>query len=150
MSKADLSEKWKKGVSFQQLEDFARSHTQEVFSTLALFVGAISSIFDFFTGAHWSIFFIGLGAIIGIVAPIATEKKLRYLYDFLLQQEKTTQMILGGVKIVIAIFLPFIYFGFLGLLAGTSYHFYVRHAQIIEENSAEGKARRNRSKSEKA
>ena len=43
-------------------------------------------------------------------------------------------MVLGGVKIVIALFLPFVYFGFLGLLAGSSYHYYIRHSQIVEEN----------------
>ncbi len=130
-----LSDKIKEGISTQQIENFARKHTQEVFSTLAIFIGAISSIFDFFTGSGWSILFAAIGAITAIAFPVAIEKKLKKLYNFSLKQEKTTEMVLGGVKIVVAIFLPFLYFGFLGLLAGTSYHYYIRHAQIMEENS---------------
>lgn len=130
-----ISDKIKEGISTQQIENFAKKHTQEVFSTLAIFIGAISSIFDFFTSASWSILFMAIGAIFAIAFPVAIEKKLKKIYNFSLKQEKTTEMVLGGVKIVIAIFLPFLYFGFLGLLAGTSYHYYIRHAQIIEENS---------------
>lgn len=135
MNKSNFTEKLKQGVSAQQLEDFARKHTQEVFSTLAIFIGAVSSIFDFFTGPEWSILFLAVGAIVAIVFPVPIEKRLKQIYSFSLKQEKTTEMILGGVKIVIAIFLPFIYFGFLGLLAGSSYHYYIRHSQIAEENT---------------
>lgn len=136
MIKQKLTDKMKDGVSAQQLEDFAKKHTQEVFSTLAIFVGAVSSIFNFFTGAELAIFFASVCAIIGILFPVIVETKLKQIYGFAIKQEKTTEMILGGVKIVIAIFLPFIYFGFLGLLGGTSYHYYIRHARIVEENTS--------------
>lgn len=142
MGKENLIDKLKEGVSAQQLEDFARKHTPEVFSCLAIFIGAVSSIFDFFTGAGWAILFASAGAIIAIAFPVVIEKKLKQIYNFSLKQDKTTEMILGGVKIVLAIFLPFIYFGFLGLLAGTSYHYYIRHAQIVEENSPSRKSGR--------
>ncbi len=132
MDQKNLGNKIKEGVSAQQIENFAKKHTPEVFSTIAIFVGTISSIFDFFTGAGFSILFVAIGAIVAIAFPSATEKKLKKLYSFTLNQEKTIEMVLGGVKILIAIFLPFIYFGFLGLLAGTSYHHFIRHAQKIE------------------
>ena len=135
MDRKKLSDKIKEGISTHQIENFARKHTQEVFSTLAIFIGAVSSIFDFFTGASWSILFLAIAAIVAIAFPVAVEKKLKKFYNFSLKQDKTTEMVLGGVKIVIAIFLPFLYFGFLGLLAGTSYHYYIRHAQIMEENA---------------
>lgn len=135
MNKGKWTDKMKEGVSAQQLEDFAKKHTPEVFSALAIFVGAVSSIFDFFTGPGLSIFFASLGAIIGIAFPVIIETKLKQIYSFALKQEKTTEMILGGVKIVIAIFLPFVFFGFFGLLGGTSYHYYIRHARIVEENT---------------
>jgi hypothetical protein len=134
MEHKKLTDKIKEGVSTQQLENFARKHTPEVFSTLDIFIGAVSSIFDFFTGAGWSILFLAIGAIVAIAFPVFVEKKLKKICHFTLTQEKTTEMVLGGVKIVIAIFLPFLYFGFLGLLAGTSYHYYIRHTQIMEEN----------------
>jgi hypothetical protein len=134
MDHKKLGNKIKEGVSAQEIENFAKKHTPEVFSTIAIFVGAISSIFDFFTGAGFSILFCAIGAIVAIAFPASVEKTLKRIYTFTLKQEKTTEMVLGGVKILIAIFLPFIYFGFVGLLSGTAYHFYIRHAQAIEKD----------------
>ena len=134
MDNKKIAERIKEGISPGQLENFARKHTPEVFSTVALFLGAISSIFDFFTGPGWSILFCTIGTIVAISFPAATEQKLKKIYEFSLSQDKMTEMILGGVKIVLAIFLPFIYFGLVGMLAGTSYHYYVRHAQILRQN----------------
>jgi hypothetical protein len=105
-----------------------------VFAVLAIIVGAISSAFDFFTGPGWTIVFTGLGTIAAIFFPAPIEKGLKQIYSFTSKQEKTTEMILGGVMLVVAIFVPFIFFAFLGLLAGTSYHYYIRHAQIMKEN----------------
>jgi hypothetical protein len=129
MEHKKLGDKIKEGISAQQIEDFARKHTPEVFSTLAIFIAAISSIFDFFTGSGWSILFCAVGAIITIASPNAIEDKLKKIYEFATDQDKTTEMVLGGVKIIIAIFLPFLCFGFLGILAGSSYHRYTRNGQ---------------------
>jgi hypothetical protein len=51
-------------------------------------------------------------------------------------------MVLGIVKIVVALFIPFLLFGVFGLLAGTSYHYYTRHAQIAEGNKPHNKQHR--------
>lgn len=144
MDKNKFTDKLKEGVSVHELEEFARKHTTEVFSVLALIIGAISSTFDFFTGPGLTILFIALGCILAIFFPAPIERGLKQVYSFTVKQEKTTEMIIGGVKIVIAIFVPFIYFGLLGLLAGTSFHYYIRHAQIIGENRP---PRHNRSSS---
>lgn len=133
MNNKKITDKIKEGISPQELENFVRNHTPEVFSVLAIFVSAVSSMFDFFTGAGWSILFAALGAIFAIACPVQVDDRLKKFYKFAIHQEKGTEMVLGGVKIVIAIFLPFIFFCFLGLLAGVSYHFYIRHAQIIEQ-----------------
>ena len=61
MDKDKFTDKLKEGVSVQELEEFARKHTTEVFSVLAIIVGAISSAFDFFTGPGWTIVFTALG-----------------------------------------------------------------------------------------
>jgi Fe2+ transport system protein B len=127
-----LNDKIKSGISPQEMETFVRNHTPEVFSTLAIFVAGISSMFDFFSGPAWSILFVAIGAIFSLSFPQKVDRKLKEFYHFSIKQEKTTEMVLGGVKLVVAIFLPFIYFCFLGLLAGVSYHFYIRHAQITE------------------
>ena len=134
MAKNNLFNKFKDGVSVQEIEDFARKHTIEAFTLLAILIGSISSMYDFFTGPKLSIFFLALGAVLAIVFPVPVEKGLKQIYSFTFKQEKMTQVIIGIVKIIIALFIPFILFGLLGLLAGTSYHYYTRHAQIMEES----------------
>lgn len=129
-----LMDKIKEGVSVQEVEDFARKYTTEVFSVLAIIIGAISSMYNFFTGPKLTIIFIAIGVILGVFFPAPVERALKQFYSFSFKQEKTTQMILGIVKIVVGLFIPFVLFGFMGLLAGTSYHYYTRHAQIMSEN----------------
>lgn len=129
-----LMDKIKEGVSVQEVEDFARRYTTEVFSVLAIFVGSISSMYSFFTGAKMTIVFIAIGVIVGIFFPAPVERGLKQFYSFSYKQEKMTQMILGLVKVVVGLFIPFVLFGFIGLLAGTSYHYYTRHAQITSES----------------
>lgn len=129
-----LMDKIKEGVSVQEVEDFARKYTTEVFSVLAIVVAAISSMYDFFTGPKMTIIFLVIGVVVGIFFPAPVEKGLKQFYSFSYKQEKATQMIMGLVKVVVGLFIPFIFFGFMGLLAGTSYHYYTRHAQIMNEN----------------
>lgn len=137
-----MFDKLKDGVSVQEVEDFARKHTTEVFSILAIIIGAISGWRDFFTGPGLTIVFTAIGTILGILFPAPVEKGLKQLYSFTFKQEKMTQIILGVVKIVIAIFIPFVLFGVLGLLAGASFHYYTRHAQMMEENKPSKSSRR--------
>ena len=134
MDKNKFTEKLKEGVSVQELEEFARKHTTEVFSVLAIIIGSISSAFDFFNGPGWTIICMAIGTIVAIFFPAPVERSLKQVYSFTFKQEKTTEMIIGGVMLVISLFLPFLFFAFLGLLAGTSYHYYIRHAQIMKEN----------------
>lgn len=124
-------EKIKDGVSVKEVEDFARKYTTEVFAVLAIVIGSFSSMYDFFTGPKLTIAFIAIGIILGIFFPVPVEKGLKQFYSFSYKQEKMTQIILGFVKIVISLFIPFVLFGCIGLLAGTSYHYYTRHAQIM-------------------
>ena len=139
-----LMDKFKEGVSVQEMEDFARKYTMEVFTVLAIVIGSISSMYDFFTGPKLTIAFVAIGIILGIFFPAPVEKGLKQFYSFSYKQEKMTQMILGIVKIVVAIFIPFILFGGVGLLAGTSYHFYTRHAQLMGETKS-GRSHRSAS-----
>jgi hypothetical protein len=127
-------DKIKEGVSVQEVEDFARKHTMEVFSVLAIVIGSISSMYDFFTGPKLTIAFVAIGIFLGIFFPAPVEKGLKQFYSFAYKQEKMTQLILGIVKIVVSLFIPFFLFGAVGLLAGTSYHFYTRHAQLMSDN----------------
>jgi len=135
MAKNKIVDKLKEGVSIHELEGFASKHTTEVFTVIAMIIGAVSSSYDFFTGPRLTIIFLTLGALVAVFFPAPVEKGLKQLYSFTFKQEKMTEILLGAVKIVVAIFIPFLYFGLLGLLAGTSYHYYIRHAQIMSENT---------------
>lgn len=129
----------KDGVSVQEIENFARKYMNEVFSVLALIVATISSIFDFFTGAGWSLVFAGIFAIVAIIFPDQIERGLKKVYKILSKDEKSTQIILGIVRLVIAIFVPFILFGFIGLLSGISYHIHISKASHSDHSDHEHK-----------
>lgn len=127
-------DKLKEGVSVQEVESFARKHTNEVFSLVALIVGAVSSMFDFFTGPSMTILFLAVGAAVGMLLPAPIEKGLKQFFHFMGKQEKSTRMVIGGVKIVVGIFIPFVLFGVYGLLAGTSYNYFSRHAESMGDS----------------
>jgi hypothetical protein len=135
MGKDKFIDKMKEGMSVNEIESFARKHITESFSILALVIAAISSSFDFFTGPKFSILFLVIGAIAAILFPLSIEKMLKQLYSFTFKQEKMTEVIFGALKLIIALFIPFIYFGFIGLLAGSSYHYFIRYGQILKENN---------------
>ena len=130
-----FSDKLKEGVSVREIEDFARKYTTEVFSIIALIIATISSCWHFFlNGQKLAVFFMALGSILAILFPVPIERGLKGIYNFTFKQEKSTQIILGSVKLVAALFVPFVLFAFFGLLAGTSYHYYVRNAQLSGGN----------------
>lgn len=134
--KQKMSDMLKDGVSVQEIETFARKYTTEVFLVLAILIASISAIFDFFSGPGWSIVFAGICSILSILFPNQIEKGMKKLFSFGNKNEKSMQIIIGVVRIVIAIFIPFILFGFLGLLAGTSFHLHMRNAGAHKEHKS--------------
>jgi len=122
--------KLKEGVSVQELESFAKKHSHEVFLILSILIATISGVFKFFTGPGWSLTFAGFGAILTIAFPskiIVFQKKILKL---ILKQEKGVLIAIGVVNIIIAIFIPFIFFGILGMFAGSSYNQFIRDFQM--------------------
>ncbi len=134
MDKDKFTQKIKEGISMQEIENFVKNNTMAIFSVVAVFVAMISSNFHFFTGSTFSIFCLSIAAIATVIFPIPMEKLLKIVFHFTSNQEKTTQMVLGGIKILAGLFVPFVYFAFLGIMAGSSYHYYIRHGQIVESN----------------
>ncbi len=134
MDKDKFTQKIKEGISMQEIENFVKTNTMAIFSIVAVFVAMISSNFHFFTGSTFSLLSLSIGAIVTVIFPVSLEKFLKMIFHFTSNQEKTTQMVLGGIKILIGLFLPFVYFAFLGIMAGSSYHYYIRHGQIVEAN----------------
>lgn len=136
MNKNKIMDKIKEGVSVHEVESFARKHTTEVFSLIALIVAAVSSMFDFFTGPSMTILFLAVGMAAGVLFPEPIERVLKQFFGFTTKQEKSTRMVIGGVKIVVGIFVPFILFGAYGLLAGTSYSYFARHADSMGDGKS--------------
>jgi chromate transport protein ChrA len=107
----------KKGVSVKEIEEFTKKHRYEVFFCALFVLTCIFSIFGHF-GGGWSIFFAMGGAVIGIIFPNQVESFLRTVFKFIFKQDKTIQIVLGAVALILAIFLPFVIFGVLGLIGG--------------------------------
>ena len=135
--KKPLTSKIKEGVSVEELETFARKYTTEVFLILAIIIASISSIFNFFTGPGWSLSFAGIGAILSIAFPETVVKFQKKIFDLISKQEKAIQITVGVVRLVLALFLPFILFAEIGFLAGLGFHRYSKYAQKPKDSSYE-------------
>ena len=127
MNKFDIN---KMKDNFSEVEKFARRHLIETFTVIAIMVGALSAWAHFFVGTlGWSVLFMAAGAVLGIFFPTHIDRAIKKIYSFSSGDNKTAEIIAEAIKIGIALFLPFIYFCFLGLMAGTAYHYYTRYLQ---------------------
>ncbi len=115
-------DKIKEGVSVKELESFARKYTVEGFIILSLIIATLSSGFGFFTGAGWSVVFAGIGAIISVAFPEAVWRIVKPLFNFTCKQDKATQIIVGVVRLIFAIFIPFLIFLEIAILGGIAFH----------------------------
>ncbi len=64
------------------------------------------------------IFFAMGGAVLGIIFPTKTDSLVKMVFKFIFKQDKTIQIILGAVSLILAIFLPFVIFLIVGLVGG--------------------------------
>ena len=142
IKKTSITEKLKEGVSVGEIEKIARKYTTETLIILAVIIATISSTFHFFTGAGWSLIFGGIGAILSIALPDIIHKIEKTFFAFVGKQEKTAQIAIGVAQIVIALFVPFVFFMQIGLLSGLSFQHFSHQPKVFE-----GKERK-KSKSE--
>ncbi len=127
-NKFDLQHKMREG--FSGVERFAHKHMVETLTVAAILVGAFSSWAHLFVGTlAWSVLFLAVGAILGIFLPNQMDMAMKKVYSFARGSKPTMMYVAEGVKIVIALLLPFVYFGFLGIMTGTAYHYYVHYSQ---------------------
>lgn len=111
-------EKKKEGVSVKEIEGYAKRHRFEIFFCI-LFV--LASLFTLvFWGPTLSIFLAGIGAIVGVFLPGKIDQLARNMASKVLQKEKATQLIVGIVGLIVAIFLAPLVFLWLGLHGGHS------------------------------
>ena len=116
--------------NFSGVEQFARKYTVETLTAVAILVATLSSWGRFFIGSFgWAVVFVAVGAIIGIFFPTQIDHGIKRAHAFSIKEGRTGEILMEVIKIAIALFLPFLYFGFLGLMTGTSYHYYARFAQ---------------------
>ncbi|HSX12031.1 MAG TPA: hypothetical protein VLF61_00895 [Rhabdochlamydiaceae bacterium] len=110
-----MDEHKKEGYTVKEIQNFTMKYKFEVFYCL-LFV--IASLFTLVWGARISVFLAGLGAILGVLLPLQVERVLRKITGFVMKQEVITQLVIGVVCLVLAVFLPFLVFLLLGLNGG--------------------------------
>jgi hypothetical protein len=115
-----MENKSKEGISVKELEGFAKKYRFEVFFCL-LFVFTCFFSFVFF-GAGWAVILGSIGGIIGTLIPVKIESFVKSMFRFVFKQETTTQLILGAVALIVAIFLPPLIFLLMGLNAGKHMH----------------------------
>lgn len=124
--------KSKEGVSVKEIEAFARKHSFEVFFCLAF---VLACFFTFVMwGPGWSIVATAVGVILGILLSGKVAHLSKMIFHFVFKQEKTTQLVLGIVCLVLAIFIPPLLFLLAGLHGGKDiYHvameIYSQHKQ---------------------
>ncbi|MGC1877827.1 MAG: hypothetical protein WA347_00205 [Rhabdochlamydiaceae bacterium] len=108
--------KSKEGVSVKEIEAFAKKHRFEVFFCLAFI---LACLFTFVLwGPGWSVIGATIGAIIGILCVEKITQLSKMTFSFTFKQEPTIQLVLGLVGLVLAIFLPPLFFLILGLHGG--------------------------------
>jgi hypothetical protein len=113
-------DKPKEGVSVKEIEAFAKKHRFEVFFCLAF---VLACFFTFVLwGPGWSIIAASVGAIIGVLFVEKVTQFSKMVFSFLFKQEKTVQLVLGIVALILAIFIPPLYFLLLGLHGGKDMH----------------------------
>jgi hypothetical protein len=106
----------KEGVSVKEIESFAKKHRFEVFLCLAFFLACFFSFVMF--GAAWTVIAATAGTIIGVLLPGKVQHLCSNALHFIFKQESVTQLILAGVGLILAIFIPQLYFFLLGLHGG--------------------------------
>lgn len=113
------SKKSKEGVSVSEIEKFAKKHRFEVFFALTFILACFFSFIMWGTGLAISL--ASLGALLGVIFPAQVELACKKTFHFVYKQEDVTQLILAGVCLILAIFLPPLIFFLLGANGGKDY-----------------------------
>ncbi|NGX36960.1 MAG: hypothetical protein K1000chlam2_00106 [Chlamydiae bacterium] len=109
-------EKKKEGVSVKELEGYAKKHRFEIFFCI-LFV--LASLFTLvFWGPTLSIFLVGIGGIISVFMPDKIDQLQHKMASMVFGKEGATQLIIGIVALIVAIFLAPLIFLIIGAHAG--------------------------------
>jgi membrane associated rhomboid family serine protease len=111
--------KSKEGVSVKEIEKFAKKHRFEVFFSLTFILACFFSFIMWGTGI--AIALAALGAVLGVIFPVAVEFVNKKVFHFIFKQEDITQIILAVVALILAIVVPPLIFFLLGAHGGKDY-----------------------------
>ncbi len=123
--------------SFEKLKDnlpdfkqFARKYISESATIIALLVGGLSAWKHLvFGGIGITLLFLVIGTALGIFWPVQIDTLLKKFYQLSYKRNRTSEMIVGGIEIVVAFLFPFVFFAMIGMLAGSAYHYFTRLSQ---------------------
>lgn len=119
------------GISIKEIEEYAKKNKFPVALALGVLLACLFSIFLAMT--KLSVIVLALGALTGIFLPGKIAFAAKKLYSFIGKQEKTTQLVVGCVFLVISIFFPPAIFAVLGLHAGKD----MRHLMMEQAHPTE-------------
>lgn len=124
MRKKETSSKVREGIA--DVEKFTYRHLVETLTVIAILIATFSGWMHFFIGTMgWSILFLALGAIGGVFAPAQMDKVMMSIYSYSKRRSRPAVISAEVIKIAIALFFPFVYFCFMGIMAGTAFQYYI-------------------------
>ncbi|HSX13760.1 MAG TPA: hypothetical protein VLE96_05000, partial [Chlamydiales bacterium] len=124
MRKKELNNKMKEGMA--EVEKYTYKHLVETLTVLAILMATFSGWMHFFIGTMgWSILFLAIGGIAGLFAPVQMDAIVTKIYSFSKGRSRPAVIGTEVIKIAIALFFPFIYFCFMGIMSGTAFQYYI-------------------------
>ncbi len=113
-------QKSKEGVSVKEIEQFTKKHRFEVFFCLVFILAGVFSFVMW--GPGWSVMAAAIGAVVGILLSGKVAHFSKMIFQFIFKHEQTTQLVLGIIFLILAIFIPPFFFLILGLHGGKDLH----------------------------
>jgi hypothetical protein len=104
------------GISVKEIEEYAKKNKFPVAIALGIFLACLFSIFLAMT--KMSVIILSVGALVGVFIPGKISFLAKKMYGMIAKQEKTTQLVVGVVYLVLSIFFPPAIFLIMGLHAG--------------------------------
>ena len=119
------------GISVKEIEEYAKKNKFPVALALGVFLACLFSIFLAMT--KMAIIVFSIGALAGIFFPGKISYIAKKMYEKIGKQEKTTQLVIGVVYLVLSVFFPPAIFAILGLHAGKDMrHLMMEHSHPTE------------------
>jgi len=123
--------------NFAGVEKFAYTHILESLGAVALIVAALSAWTHLFVGTiGWSMLALLIGSACGIFFSSWCDSMLKRIYALSRRGNRASMVIAEGAKIAIALFLPFVYFAFWGVMAGSACQYFIHVTHSNHKNNS--------------